>query len=74
MSEGKDKSFLINFGIRLKYLRKSRKLSYRKLGLLCDVDFADIKKMEDGKINITLLTLENLSKGLTVEPKELLDF
>ncbi len=68
------KEVLIQFGNHLKALRLAKHLTYRKMALHCDVDFGDIQKIENGKINITLLTLIELAKALEAEPKELLDF
>lgn len=65
---------LARFGKHLKALRKTKSLSLRKLALKCDVDYADIKHYEDGKINPTLLTITELAKGLDISLKELMDF
>lgn len=65
---------LKRFGYHLATLRKERKLSYRKLALVCDIDFADIRKYENGQINLTFSSLLELSKGLAIPLKELMDF
>jgi DNA-binding Xre family transcriptional regulator len=44
------------------------------LAILCDIDYSDIKKFEKGEVNITILSLMELSIGLDVHPKELLNF
>ncbi|SDF81579.1 transcriptional regulator, XRE family [Mucilaginibacter pineti] len=69
-----DREHLIQFGKHLKSLRLSKKLSFRKMALLCNLDYADIKHFESGKVNVTLLTILQLAKALEIEPKELLDF
>ncbi|HRE65749.1 MAG TPA: helix-turn-helix transcriptional regulator [Cyclobacteriaceae bacterium] len=68
------KESLIQFGKRLSHLRKAKKLSFRKLAVLCDVDYSNIKKFEKGEKNITIATLMDLAIGLGVHPKELLNF
>lgn len=68
------KDVLTLFGKQLNYHRTKRGLSYRKLAQLCDVDHSKISKIEKGKINIQLLTIIELSKGLNVHPRELFDF
>lgn len=73
-SKKKKKEALIQFGKRLNQIRKARKLSFRKLATLCNVDHSDIKKFEKGEVNITILTLMDLSIGLNIHPKELLNF
>jgi DNA-binding Xre family transcriptional regulator len=70
----KKKEALVQFGKRLSQIRRAKKLSYRKLATLCDVDHSDIKKFEKGEVNITIATLMDLSIGLRVHPKELLNF
>lgn len=68
------KEHLKQFGKRLAALRKERNLSYRKLAQACDIDFADIKRYEDGEINMTFSSLFELSKGLGLPIKDLMDF
>jgi len=60
-------------GRKFSEIRKAKKLSFRKLAQQCNIDYSDLSKIEKGQINITLLTLIELSKGLGVHPKELLD-
>ncbi|EHQ25571.1 helix-turn-helix domain-containing protein [Mucilaginibacter paludis] len=69
-----DKKVLILFGKHHKSLRKERKLTYRQMAQRCNIDYGDIQKIESGKINITMLTLIELAKGLNLPPKDLLDF
>ncbi|MEM8510440.1 MAG: helix-turn-helix transcriptional regulator [Bacteroidota bacterium] len=69
-----DSEFKNAFGKRLEQLRKERKLSYRKMAQMCDIDYSNISKIEKGKINIALSTINELCKALGVEPKELFDF
>ncbi|HRE67747.1 MAG TPA: helix-turn-helix transcriptional regulator [Cyclobacteriaceae bacterium] len=73
-SKRKKKEALKQFGKRLSQLRKERKLSFRKLAAQCDIDYSDIKKFENGDKNVTILTLIELSIGLDIHPKELLNF
>ena len=70
----KKKEALARFGNRLNQLRKEKHMSFRQLAAQCDVDHSDIKKFENGEKNITILTVIELSIGLGVHPKELLDF
>jgi transcriptional regulator with XRE-family HTH domain len=69
-----DKGILIQFGKKLKIFRQSKNLTYRKMALLCNVEYADIQRYETRKVNITLLSLAELAKALEIEPKDLLDF
>ncbi len=69
-----DKEVLLLLGKHLKSLRKEKKQTYRKMAQQCNIDYGDIQKIESGKINITVLTLIELAKGLNIPPKDLLDF
>ncbi|RDY57840.1 helix-turn-helix domain-containing protein [Flagellimonas nanhaiensis] len=69
-----NEKFRILFGENLKKIRKSKNLSFRKLAQRCDVDHANLNKIEKGTINISMNTIYEISKGLDIQPKELFDF
>ena len=62
----------IKFGRHLQKLREKKKLSLRDLAANCDLDSSNISKIERGMFNITLATIVELSKGLELQPYELL--
>ncbi|MCM8570295.1 helix-turn-helix domain-containing protein [Gramella jeungdoensis] len=66
--------FLKHFGVNFGKIRHRKKLSFRSLSHKCDLDYADLNKIEKGKRNITLSTIIELAKGLEIHPKELFDF
>lgn len=67
--------FLIQFGKLVAKARKSRKLSYRKLAILCNtIDHSYISKIEKGEANVTLETVAELVRALNINPKILFDF
>jgi transcriptional regulator with XRE-family HTH domain len=68
------KDSLIRFGRHLQTIRKSKKLSFRKLAAKCNIDHADIVRYEKGEINLSFNTLMELSQGLEIPVKELMDF
>jgi transcriptional regulator with XRE-family HTH domain len=74
MANETQKDHLIKFGRHLQTLRKNQKLSLRKLAAKCNIEHADIKRYEKGEINPTLISLIELSKGLEIPLKELMDF
>lgn len=74
MNLEKDEILLKGFGENLKKIRKLKGLSLRALSYECSIDHSDINKIEKGLKNITILTLVELAKGLSVHPKKLLDF
>ena len=65
---------LKRLGLRIKKLRMARGLSQAKLGLLILKDQQSIHKVEAGEFNPTYLYLLEISKGLEVNLRELLDF
>ncbi|MBD1385891.1 helix-turn-helix transcriptional regulator [Mucilaginibacter rigui] len=65
---------LIKFGIHLQTIRKSKNLSLRKLAAKCNIDHADIQQYEKGLINMSFNSLIELSEGLEVSLKDLMDF
>lgn len=66
--------FLKSFGANFGKLRKRKNLSFRTLSQKCELDYADLNKIEKGKRNITLSTIVELAKGLEIHPKDLFDF
>lgn len=74
MSKHKGTYILTTLGENVKKLRTKRELSLRQLAAMCNVDHSVIAKIEKGEINITILTLAELAKGLEVHPKKLMDF
>lgn len=74
MSNIDDNNYLRSFGKNLKRIRAKKGISLRELAASCDVDHSNIGKIEKGEFNITLLTILELSKGLEIHPKKLLDF
>ena len=74
MISEEQKETLSKFGRHLQSLRKKKNLSLRKLALNCNIEHSDIKRYENGEINMTFMTIVELSKGLDVTLKELMDF
>ena len=66
--------FLLKFGANFGKIRRSKNLSFRSLSQKCDLDYADLNKIEKGKRNITLTTIIELAKGLDIHARELFDF
>ncbi len=69
----KDEVILQKFGAHLKHLREKKGLSLRELSDACNIDNSKISKIEQGKVNITVLTLLDLASGLEVSAAELLE-
>jgi len=67
-----NKTILKTFGENLKRVRTQKSMSQRDLSALCNVDNADISRMENGEINVTLNTVAQLADALDVQFWELL--
>ena len=74
MNNTRDTDLLIRFGHHLAVLRKSKKLSLEKLAFEADVEISQIHRIEKGKINPTLSTLNLLAQALEIPLRDLLTF
>lgn len=63
---------LKTFGVNLRHFRNEKGLSQRDLYALCNIDNAEISRMENGEVNVTLNTLAQLSEALDIPPHMLL--
>ena len=74
MVSKKNRILLQKFGNHLDKLRTDKGLSQRELSYACNIDHSKISKIEKGQINITLVTILELSSALEIHPTELLEF
>ncbi|MBE7178562.1 MAG: helix-turn-helix transcriptional regulator [Mucilaginibacter polytrichastri] len=74
MVSEEQQKFLEKFGKHLQNLRKQKNLSLRKLAQKCEVDFADIKRYENGQINPTLISIIELAQGLEVSVVDIMSW
>ena len=58
--------FLTEVGTRIRKIRTSQKITETKLASLCDIDLSSMSRIETGKTNITLITLQKISSALNV--------
>ena len=54
------------FGANLRHFRNEKGLSQRDLFALCNIDNAEISRMENGEVNVTLNTLAQLAEALDI--------
>jgi len=64
----------VTFGNRVKSLRNYRMISQLELSILSGIDRTQISKIESGKINVTLETIDKLSRALNIPISTLLNF
>ena len=67
----RNKKLITLFGKRVRKLRQERKISMRHLADLADVDYTQIAKIENGKINTTISTAFAISQALDISIEEL---
>lgn len=72
MNNTRDEKILKMFGSNLKSIRKTKKLSLRKLADIADVDFSQIHRIEKGESNPTLTMVYALAEALNIKVSELL--
>ncbi|PCH86416.1 MAG: transcriptional regulator [Flavobacteriales bacterium] len=58
----------------MSYSLRSRGLSFQELAHRSEIETSNLVRITTDGTNVTATTLYKISKGLGVEPKELLDF
>jgi transcriptional regulator with XRE-family HTH domain len=68
----KDNLFLNRLGKKVSDIRKSKGISVRMLGEMCEIDYANISRFENGRQDIKMLTLKTIADKLEVDIKDFL--
>jgi len=63
----------MNIGDRIKQIRTSKKLSQKELALSIGIDQGQYSRMENGKVEPTLSSLEKIAEALSIKIAELFD-
>ncbi len=63
-----------NFGVKLTYIRKAKRLSQVKSAGIADMNFNFIGLIERGDTNITIHTIKAIANVLNIDLKGLFDF
>jgi transcriptional regulator with XRE-family HTH domain len=74
MAHAHSTDILVQFGARLRALRKAARLSQEALALQSELDRSYVGQVERGERNISLKNLAKLAYALDVAPYELLQF
>lgn len=69
-----DNSLQINVGQQIQKLRESKGLSQQDLAAKCNFEKSNMSRLEAGRVNPTLSTLEKVAKALEVTLVELFNF
>lgn len=66
--------FLKQFGVHLRKLRENKGITQFELASIMNKDRQSIQRVEAGNINPTIYYLQELSEGLEMPIKEIVDF
>jgi len=61
-----------NFGIRIKYFRLLRGITQEHLAEKLEMSARYVSDIENGKVNVTLKTINKIAQNLSIEEWELL--
>jgi transcriptional regulator with XRE-family HTH domain len=74
VKHSKENNISINFGKRLKTVRKQKKLSQEQVAFEADIEISQISRIERGIINTSIVQIYKICKVLDVSLSELFDF
>ena len=69
----KEKNIYQLLGARIKDIRESKGMTQLDVASICNYDKTTVSRIEAGRTNITVKTLQNLSIALGVPMKDLVD-
>ncbi len=64
--------YLVSFGRNLRAIRTMKGLSLEQLASRADIDIVTLIRVEEGTVDIDILTLADIADGLGMEPKDLI--
>ena len=68
-----DEAFLKALGIRIAKIREGKRMTQLELGHRCDIERANVSRIEAGNTNPTVLTLRKIASALDIPLTELID-
>lgn len=69
-----NEDFLREFGLRLKMLRIKKKITQAQLGEMVNISEHRISQIENGKCNLTLVTVNKIASALEIDSYKLFLF
>jgi len=70
-----DKStLLLELGLHIQNLRKEKGISQSKFAFECEMEKANMCRIESGKVNVSINVLYRISQTLGIHLKDLFDF
>ncbi len=70
----RDDDFIKKFGLRLREIRKSKKVSQEELAFKAGFELSQIGRIERGTINTSISHVATIAKALEISPEELFKF
>ena len=67
-----EKQYLINLGCRIRETRKAKGMVQQELSAMCNSEKASLSRIESGKTNATMLTLQKIATVLEIPLCDLL--
>lgn len=68
----KNQKLLTDFGIHIRKLRTAKGMTMEELAYASDIELSQIHRIEKGKTNLSLSTIDAVAKGLELSIGELL--
>lgn len=72
--DNNDSVLLVNMGLKIRKLREESNLSQAQLGFEANLSRESINMLENGKLNISVLKLEQIANTLNITVHQLLMF
>jgi transcriptional regulator with XRE-family HTH domain len=67
-----DLEFLVQIGLRIQQIRRSKGITQMELSYRCEMERSNMRRIEAGGTNPTILTLRKIASALGVEIDEIL--
>ena len=67
-----DLEFLVQIGLRIQQIRRSKGITQMELSYRCEMERSNMRRIESGGTNPTILTLRKIASALGVEIDEIL--
>lgn len=72
MDKRRETRVQVQFGERMRELRKEKSFSQEALALACGLDRSYIGGVERGQRNVSLINIHKIARALGIPPKELM--
>jgi transcriptional regulator with XRE-family HTH domain len=72
MGQLKNQELLDKFGAHVRKLRSQRDMTLEELAYASDIELSQVHRIEKGRTNLSLSTVEAIAKGLNISIAELL--